>query len=490
MFERFTEKARRVIFFGRYEASQFGSPMIETEHLLLGLLREDPLTRLMLPPKAGEAILAIIQKETPVREKTSTSVDLPLSDPAKRVLGYAMEESDQLGHPHIGTEHLLLGLLREEGTLACKLLDQFGLKLDAARKKAATLDKERSGEPEPAFTFERPQEKSVFSFGADLTELAARYDSSPLIGRDPELEQLMRVLCCRGRRNAVLVGEPGVGKRALVRGLAGRIAGGRVPECLGHRAIVALDLPVIVAGVESRRLFEESLAGMTASLPDLSTPLILFVDELHALATAKPACLQAAHVLKAAILRGTVQCISTATPADYQKAITGERWLEQLFQTVNVETPDQAQALEILRATKDHYEQFHEVQYTDEALQYAVFHSHNYILHRNLPGKAIDLIDEAAAQVKIRRQPRPQEIVEAQARLRRVSLHRKAFMDAPRFLSNEEKQLREEIKQLYEKHGLAGKETDAVTRTDIEEIVSQWTGIPLAAIRASRMPGV
>jgi len=489
MFHKYTEKARRAIFFARYEASQFGSPTIDTEHLLLGLVREDPLTRLLFPPKAGEDIRAVIEKESPVREKTSTSVDLPLSDPCKRVLAYAAEEAEQMGHQHIGTEHLLLGLLHEQDTLAFRILDQFGFKLDAVREKAASLSKERSGESEPAVTFERPQEKSVFSFGVDLTELAARYDSSALIGRDLELEQLMRVLCCRGRRNAVLVGEPGVGKRTLVRGLAGRIAGGRVPESLGHQAIVALDLSVIVAGDESRRLFEESLAGMTASLPDLSTPLILFVDELHALATTKPACLRAAHVLKAAMLRGTVQCISTATPADYQKAIADERWLEQLFQTVNVETPDPAQALEILRATKEHYEQFHEVRYTDEALQYAIFHSHNYILHRNLPGKAIDLIDEAAAQVKIRRQPRPQEIVEAQGRLRRVALHRKAFMDAPRFLSSEEKQLREEIKQLYEKHGLAGQETDTVTRADIEEIVSQWTGIPLAAIQASKLPG-
>ncbi|MBZ5523805.1 MAG: AAA family ATPase [Acidobacteriia bacterium] len=489
MFEKYTEKARRAIFFARYEASQFGSPTIDTEHLLLGVVREDRVLAMrFMPGRAEDAIRATIEREKGVGKKTSTSVDMPLSDACKRILGYAVEEAERLAQKHLGTEHLLLGLLHPEDTLAGRILGQFGLKLEDVREKLAAP----SGEAEEAFTFAKRRVMTLAEFGADLTQQATADDFPPLIGRDLELEQLIRVLCCRGRRNAVLVGEPGVGKRALVRGLARRIADGNVPGELESKSIVMLDLAVIVSGLESRRLFEENLENLLRGMRYQGAPLLFFIDELHSLALSEPQCLQLANVLKAGMLKRSIQCISTATLADYEKAAARERWLEQLFQTVEIEAPDQVQTLEILRGTKDHYEKFHEVQYTDEALQYAVFHSHNYILHRNLPEKAIDLIDEAAAHVKIRRQPLPQEIVVAQARLRFIARRMEEATDAheyekARFYSDEDRQEREKLKQLFEKHGIAGKQS--VTRADIEDIVSQWTGIPLAAIRASRMPG-
>jgi ATP-dependent Clp protease ATP-binding subunit ClpC len=286
------------------------------------------------------------------------------------------------------------------------------------------------------------------------------------------------------------VGEPGVGKRAIIRGLARAFADHSVPPDLSDRHIVALDLPVIVSGLKSRQLFEENLENIVAD-SQKRTSLIFVVEDLHQLATSKPLCLQVANVLKAAMLSGAVQCISTATPAEYEKAVAAERWLEQIFQIVQVKAPDQTQSLEILRGIKEHYERFHEVQYNDEALQYAVFHAHNYILQRNLPEKAIDLIDEAAAQVKLRRQ-RPPEIMEAQKRLRFIVDRMESAIanhefEKARFYSDEERNLRDQLKHLFEKHGDAEKET--VTRSDIEEIVSQWTGMPLAAIRASRLPG-
>src|SRR5208337_412812 len=292
MFERYTEKARRVIFFARYEASQFGSPYIETEHLLLGLLREDKaLTNRFLRSHASvESIRKQIEGHTTIREKVSTSVDLPLSNECKRVLAYAAEEAERLSHKHIGTEHLLLGLFREE---------------------LARTSQEKS---QPS---QRNRESSLLSeFSRDLTQSAMDNQLDPLVGRDSELERVVQILCRRTKNNPVLIGEPGVGKTAIVEGLAQRIADGEVPSFLADKLILALDLSLIVAGTKYRGQFEERLKTIMKELME-SQNSIIFIDELHTLVGAGSAegSLDAANILKPALSRGEIQCIGATTPA-------------------------------------------------------------------------------------------------------------------------------------------------------------------------------
>ena len=278
MFERYTEKARRVIFFARYEASQFGSPCIETEHLLLGLLREDKAlaNRFLRSSASVESIRKQIEAHTTLREKVSTSVDLPLSHECKRVLAYGAEEAERLNHKHIGTEHLLLGLLREEKCFAADILHERGLRLSQVREEIARSSSEK-------MSSNRPKESSLLSeFSRDLTQAAMDGLLDPLIGRDYELERVVQILCRRTKNNPVLIGEPGVGKTAIVEGLAQRIADGDVPSFLADKRILALDLSLIVAGTKYRGQFEERLKTIMKELME-NQNAIIFIDELHTL---------------------------------------------------------------------------------------------------------------------------------------------------------------------------------------------------------------
>src|SRR5712672_3479215 len=399
MFERYTEKARRVIFFARYEASQFGSPYIETEHLLLGLLREDKaLTNRFLRSHASvESIRKQIEGHTTIREKVSTSVDLPLSNECKRVLAYAADEAERLSQKHIGTEHLLLGLLREEKCFAAEILHERGLRLPTIREELARSQSEKA----PS---NRPKESSLLAeFSRDLTQAAMDSVLDPLIGRDYELERVVQILCRRTKNNPVLIGEPGVGKTAIVEGLAQRIADGDIPSFLAEKRILALDLSLIVAGTKYRGQFEERLKTIMKELME-NQNAIVFIDELHTLVGAGSAegSLDAANILKPALSRGEIQCIGATTPAEFRKSIEKDRSLERRFQSVKVPPPSEAEAVSILDGVRERYESFHQVRYTDEALQAAVYQSHRYIPDRFLPDKAIDVIDEAGARVKLR----------------------------------------------------------------------------------------
>ncbi len=461
MFERYTEKARRVIFFARYEASQFGAPAIEPEHLLLGLMREDKTLTGRFFPRAQVSIESIrkeIEGRTLLREKISTSVELPLAPETKRVLAYAHEESDRLQHRHIGTEHLLLGLLREERSMAAEILYERGLRLNAVRDEIAR----QSGAD--ARSSQKKDTPHLVEFSRDLTDDASNDKLDPLIGREAEIERLVQILCRRTKNNPVLIGEPGVGKTAIVEGLAQRIVRGEVPSFLENKRILSLDLSLIVAGTKYRGQFEERLKQIMRELIE-NPQYIVFIDELHTLVGAGSAegSLDAANILKPALSRGEIQCIGATTPAEFRKSIEKDRSLERRFQAVKVPPPTEEEAVEILAGVRERYETFHQVRYTDEALEAAVYQSHRYIPDRFLPDKAIDVIDEAGARVKLRVRREQGNLADWNQ-----------LNDWPRSY-DDPSDLRDETED-----ALVSAE---VTRDDVEEVIARWTGIPVTSLK-------
>jgi ATP-dependent Clp protease ATP-binding subunit ClpC len=461
MFERYTEKARRVIFFARYEASQFGAPAIEPEHLLLGLMREDKTLTGRFFPRAQVSIESIrkeIEGRTLLREKISTSVELPLAPETKRVLAYAHEESDRLQHRHIGTEHLLLGLLREDRSMAAEILYERGLRLNAVRDEIAR----QSGVD--ARGSQKKDTPHLVEFSRDLTEDASNDKLDPLIGREAEIERVVQILCRRTKNNPVLIGEPGVGKTAIVEGLAQRIVRGDVPSFLENKRILSLDLSLIVAGTKYRGQFEERLKQIMRELVE-NPQYIVFIDELHTLVGAGSAegSLDAANILKPALSRGEIQCIGATTPAEFRKSIEKDRSLERRFQAVKVPPPTEEEAVEILDGVRERYESFHQVHYTDDALEAAVYQSHRYIPDRFLPDKAIDVIDEAGARVKLR-----------------VRREQGSLSDWNQI--NEWTQEAEHIPTIAERNEDALVSAQ-VTRDDIEEVIARWTGIPITSLK-------
>jgi ATP-dependent Clp protease ATP-binding subunit ClpC len=485
MFERYTEKARRVIFFARYEASQYGSQLIETEHLLLGLLREDKAlaNRFLKQHGSIESIRKEIESRITIRERISTSVDVPLSPECKRILNHAAEEAERLGHKHVGTEHLLLGILREEKCFGAEILMERGLRLSALREELART----SGEKAPA---SRPKETSLLSeFSRDLTQAAMEGQLDPLVGRERELERVIQILCRRTKNNPVLIGEPGVGKTAIVEGLAQRIADGDVPPFLSEKRILSLDLSLIVAGTKYRGQFEERLKTIMKELME-SQNSIVFIDELHTLVGAGSAegSLDAANILKPALSRGEIQCIGATTPSEYRKSVEKDRSLERRFQAVKVSAPSEEEAIGVLQGVRERYEKFHAVTYTEEAIRYAVYHSNRYIPDRYLPDKAIDLIDEAGARVKLRQSMLPDEILEAQKRVKFITHRMETAIanhefEKARFYSEEERKEKDLLQKLREKLKLDDSASGMVTREDIEEVVARWTGIAVTSIK-------
>jgi ATP-dependent Clp protease ATP-binding subunit ClpC len=460
MFERYTEKARRVIFFARYEASQFGAPAIEPEHLLLGLMREDKTLTGRFFPRAQitiEAIRREIEGRTLLRERIPTSVELPLAPETKRVLHYSHEESDRLQHRHIGTEHLLLGLLREERSMAAQILFERGLRLNAVRDEIAR----QSG----ADARHRKDIPHLLEFSRDLTEDASNDRLDPLIGREPEIERVVQILCRRTKNNPVLIGEPGVGKTAIVEGLAQRIVRGEVPSFLENKRILSLDISLIVAGTKYRGQFEERLKQIMRELID-NPQYIVFIDELHTLVGAGSAegSLDAANILKPALSRGEIQCIGATTPAEFRKSIERDRSLERRFQAVKVAPPSESEAIEILGGVRERYESFHQVHYADDALAAAVIQSSRYIPDRFLPDKAIDVIDEAGARVKLRVRAEQGSIDALTASL--TEWERATYGRAQAPIEEEDPVV-----------------VGEVTRGDVEEVIARWTGIPITSLK-------
>jgi ATP-dependent Clp protease ATP-binding subunit ClpC len=478
MFERYTEKARRAIFFARYEASQFGSTYIETEHLLLGLLRENKAIadRFLRARISIETIRKELEGRVTIGEKLPTSMDMPLSAECKRVLAYAQEEAERMSHKHIGTEHLFAGLLREEGSLAAQILQERGVSLSAVREELRQVKKEveivsRVTHPPAAPEFSR-----------DLTQEAADRRTDPFIGRENEMERLVETLCRRSKNNPVLLGEAGVGKAAMARGLAQRIVDNNAPPELTGKRIVALYLSSLMAG--SRR--SEERVGTIISEFIEARDVIIFVEELFVPA-GREGSLDAANILRPPLSRGEIRCIASATPADYRASVEKEPWLDGLFHAISVPAPDEADAIKILFGIRDRYEKFHGVTYADEAIEYAVRHSNRYLPLRYLPDKAIDLIDEAGACVKVRPHSLPAEIMDSQRRLKFVTERMEIAManhefEKARFYSDEMEKEKENLKLLREKRQIDEPAGRTVTRKDIEEVVARWTGIPISSI--------
>ncbi len=487
MFERYTERARRVLFFARYEASQLGSISIETEHLLLGLIREGKglTSRIFARSHLSlESIRKEIEGRTVFREKVSTSVEIPFSAETKRVLQFAAEEADRLLHNYIGTEHLLLGILREERSVAATILMEKGMRLNTVREDIVALLNEKT-------TLTRVKETPLLAeFSRDLTDAAMKNQLDPLVGRHIELERVQQVLCRRTKNNAVLIGEPGVGKTAIVEGLAQKIVYGDVPHFLADKRILALDISLIVAGTKYRGQFEERLKAIMKELTE-NPNIIVFIDELHTLVGAGSAegSLDAANILKPALSRGEIRCIGATTPAEYRKYIEKDRSLERRFQAVKVDPPSESETIEVLMGVKDRYEQFHHVDYTTEAIEAAVYQSSRYITDRFLPDKAIDLVDEAGARAKLREAGYSSEEFGEINRSIRVAVEQmetavseKNFEKA-QFFREQEIQARDNLQFVREKFDVkSNMRRVTVGKTDIDEVVSKWTGVPLTSI--------
>jgi ATP-dependent Clp protease ATP-binding subunit ClpC len=484
MFERYTERARRVLFFARYEATQLGSTSIETEHLLLGLIREGKglTSRIFARSHLSlESIRKEIEGRTVFREKVSTSVDIPFSAETKRVLQYAAEEADRLLHTYIGTEHLLLGILREERSVAASILYEKGMRLASVREDIVQLLNEKTA---PA----RPKETPLLAeFSRDLSEAALKNQLDPLVGRRAELDRVQQVLCRRTKNNAVLIGEPGVGKTAIVEGLAQKIVCGDVPHFLSDKRVLALDISLIVAGTKYRGQFEERLKAIMKELTE-NPNIIVFIDELHTLVGAGSAegSLDAANILKPALSRGEIRCIGATTPAEYRKYIEKDRSLERRFQAVKVDPPSERETVQILMGIKDRYESFHHVEYTPEAIEAAVYQSSRYITDRFLPDKAIDLIDEAGARAKLREAEMTAEMGEL-SRIVRTSVDELegsfAAPPAEKTMLFRDQDAARDVQVVRERRDVkATGSRVSIGRAEIDEVVSKWTGVPLTSV--------
>ncbi len=469
MFERYTEKARRVVFFARYEALQYGSQVISPEHILLGLMREDKTISAKYFPFRNNLTVETVRREVEERiihrERIPQSAELHLAAETKRILAFANEESQQLQNRHIGPEHLLLGLVRQERSIAAEILYQFGLRLKNVREEIAR----QNGIPSLNTTSrEKSDVPNLQEFTRDLTSDAANGKLDPLIGREREVERIVEILCRRTKNNPVLIGESGVGKTAIIEGLAQRIIEKNVPSFLENKRILSLDLSLIVAGTKYRGQFEERLKKIMSELRE-NDQYIVFIDELHTLVGAGSAegTLDAANILKPALSRGEIQCIGATTPGEFRKSIEKDRALERRFQSVKVVPPNEEEALRIVQGLAERYEAFHQIRYSKEALEAAVYQTSRYIPDRFLPDKAIDVLDEAGSRAKLRYQ----QEVQSEPSWRET-------IDNWKRVTTEDQLLAFELKTLEDSFFAV-----EVSKDDVEEVIARWTGVPIQSIK-------
>ena len=487
MFEKYNEKARRALFFARYEASKLGSRVIESEHILLGVLREgeeiikEIFSRFNVKP---EQIRREVEGDRLFVDRISSSAELPLSEESKKILAYAAHEAESMLHQYVGTEHLLIGILRVESSTAARILTAKGLNVYGVREETISILKEREADKQ------KKELPFLAEYARDLTQMAHQQQFDPLIGREKEVERIIQILSRRTKNNPILLGEPGVGKTAIVEGLAQRIVDGNVPLFIANKRILSLDLSLIVAGTKYRGQFEERLKGIIKELKE-NPDIIIFIDEIHSLIGAGSAegSLDAANILKPALSRGEISCIGATTIREYRRYIEKDRSLLRRFQAITVNPPSEEETFQILEGVKERYEGFHKVKYSDQAIRAAVYQSNRYITDRFFPDKAIDILDEAGAKVKLRRVADTQNLRRLEAEVRSIvkemkkAISDKDFEKAV-FLREREIELKEEIERIKQEREAIGEELMEVTKKDIEEIISSWTDIPVTSIEA------
>ncbi|MEP3480667.1 MAG: ATP-dependent Clp protease ATP-binding subunit [Fuerstiella sp.] len=505
MYERFTDRARKVMQLANQEAQRFNHEYIGTEHILLGLVKEGSGVAANVLKNLDVDLRKIrieVEKIVQTGPDMVTMGKLPQTPRAKKVIEYAMEEARNLNHNYVGTEHLLLGLLREQEGVAAQVLMNLGMKLDDVRDEVLNLlghgieSAEGGGTQTPEReggssqrSGSRSKTPALDSFGRDLTELAKQKKLDPVIGREAEIERVIQILCRRQKNNPVLLGEAGVGKTAIVEGFAQMVVDGLVPDLLAERRIIVLDLAMMVAGTKYRGQFEERIKAVMNEVRRAKNT-ILFIDELHTLVGAGGAegAIDASNVLKPALSRGELQVIGATTLDEYRKYIEKDSALERRFQNVTVNPPNPEQAVEILKGLRERYEEHHRVQITDDALEAAVEMSNRYISARCLPDKAIDVIDEAGARVRLKSMVRPPNLKEIEDEIQRLNQAKEDAVAEQQFekaasLRDQADKLRKKKDTLTEEWREQSRQTDGVVDAEVvSEVVAKMTGIPLTRL--------
>jgi ATP-dependent Clp protease ATP-binding subunit ClpC len=509
MFERFTDRARKVMALANQEAQRFNHEYIGTEHILLGLVKEGSGVGANVLKNMDVDLRKVrleVEKLVKAGPEMVTMGRLPQTPRAKKVIEYAIEEARNLNHNYVGTEHLLLGLLREHDGVAAQVLMNLGLKLEEVREEVLNLlgagaESEESSSASPSAPGSAPagapgearaggkrksQTPALDSFGRDLTELARESGLDPVIGRTNEIERLVQVLCRRTKNNPVLLGEAGVGKTAIVEGLAQRIISNDVPEILYDKRLVVLDLAMMVAGTKYRGQFEERIKAVMTEVRRAKN-VILFIDELHTLVGAGGAegAIDASNVLKPALARGEIQCIGATTFDEYRKYIEKDAALARRFQSIPVDPPSNEQTVEIIKGLREKYEQHHRVRITDEAIRSAVELSGRYITGRVQPDKSIDVIDEAGARVRIKSMTKPPNLADLEAEIEKLTVAKDEAVRAADYeraaeLRDQAEQMRKKKEEIQKQWRSRSQEYDGTVDEEIiAEVVSKMTGVPL-----------
>ncbi len=495
MFKRYTEQTKRAIMIAQQEAINFNHDYIGTEHLLIGLIKEEEGIASQVLRELGITADKVIEEVEHLvgREEYQKANEITFTPRSKKVLELASQEASQLKHNYIGTEHILLGLIKEGSGMAIKILTNLGINPENVYSEVmrALMESEPQGLAYSPELGKRPTKTPTLDeFGRDLTKLAREDKLDPVVGRNAEIQRVIQILSRRKKNNPCIIGEAGVGKTAIVEGLAQKIESNDVPEVLKNKRIVCLDLALIVAGTKYRGEFEKRLKKIITEAQE-SNEVILFIDEIHTLvgAGAAEGAIDASNILKPALARGELQVIGATTADEYRKYIEKDAALERRFQPIYISEPSIEETIKILQGLRDKYEAHHQIKITDQALEAAARLSARYISGRFLPDKAIDLVDEAASRVKLQNTISPPEVKEVEEQLSRVRKEKEAAVKLQQFekaaqLRDKERKLEAELQKIKEKWE-TGRKIDKVevTEEDIAEVVSSWTGIPIYSLK-------